>query len=125
MWRSAISRSSCGRIPSLVIPHDEHWPTTATPALDHDRASVGIDRILHELGDRLPRLALAASEPANQIERVCRLAGSRFDRRVDTGEDALRARAMAKAWQKSRVAPSISDEDGGQTRIAETFSPRE
>lgn len=99
--------------PFAIVAHDEYRTTTATTPLDNDRASIGIDRILYELGDRLARIALAASEPANQIERVCRLelhpAGIALRPRP---RHAARmpnvARSVARARQKSRDARAIS-----------------
>lgn len=62
-----------GSDPFAIVAHDEHRPATAASPLDHDRASVGIDRVLNKLRDRFTRVALAPGEPANQIERVGRL----------------------------------------------------
>ena len=44
--------------------------TPHSAALDADAASAGIDGVLHQLGDGLARVALAAGQPADEIEGV-------------------------------------------------------
>src|ERR1044071_8194152 len=56
--------------PIAVVAHNKRRAAATPSALHNDLARVGVDRVLHELGHRLARIALAAREPADQIERI-------------------------------------------------------
>jgi hypothetical protein len=102
--------------------------SSLSTACDDDRARVRVDRVLHELGDRLARIALAAREPANHVERVGRL-------EPDAARISLRTRRLAIAArrsdrQRSSVATSAGVADvshacrsGGFTRAASAALP--
>ena len=54
---------------AVVLNRQADGAPHAVPAHDDD-ARVRVERVLHQLGDGLPGIALAPREPANQLERI-------------------------------------------------------
>src|SRR5207249_4114044 len=56
-----------------VVEHVERRDAVLAKASDADLPRPGVHRVLHQLGERLARIGLRASKPADELERIGRL----------------------------------------------------
>jgi len=53
-----------------VVEDTERRGAPLADARDRHRPCAGVERVLHQLGERLPRIGLRAREPADQLEGI-------------------------------------------------------
>lgn len=88
-----------------------------------ERSDARIDRVLHELSDGLPQIALTTREPTDEVERIGRLELDRFpaaitrwchrNRRIYQDSSFGRATAWLQGERPGRPDPSVRDSVAG------------